>query len=137
MAKGKGGRKPQFKLFEKSPNEDVRHIRITVDMMESKAWKELSVHAIVLYCYMKTKYNKNNENNIMFKQDEGEKLMARNTFTKSIDQLIDFGFIRLVEHHIYTRFANIYGFTNMWQFYGTSKFIVKNRTKSASKKLKD
>lgn len=118
-----------FKPFEKASIPDNRHVRISMNMMESKAWKELTAHSVLLYLHMKTKYTGNNEDNIMFKQEEGEKLMARNTFTKSIDQLIDLGFIRLVEHHVHTRFANIYGFHNMWQYYGSDKFNIKSRTK--------
>jgi len=122
-----------FKPFEKAPIPDNSHIRITMNMMRSKAWKELSAHSIVLYMEMKAKYTGHNENDISFTYSEGEALMNKKTFTNSLDQLIDFGFIKVIRQSWTTRECNIYGFHSMWQHYGTKMFAVTPRIKRKSK----
>jgi hypothetical protein len=130
-------RKPKdfgFKHFEKDPYvPDNSHIRITLNMMRSKAWKELSVHSRVLYIEMKAKYTGNNEDNISFTYTEGEELMNKKTFTKSLDQLIELGFIKVVRQSWTTRECSIYGFHTMWHHYGTNKFEVAPRLKRSKK----
>ena len=119
-----------FKPFEKEPTSaDNHHIRITRNMMESKAWKELSVHSKVLYMELKARYTGSNENDLNLTYSEGEKLMNRLTFRKSIDQLIELGFIRMIQQSWTTRECNIYGLHSMWQLYGTKNFVVKPRIK--------
>lgn len=123
-----------FKPFEKEPlSADNHHIRITRNMMNSKAWQELSVHSKVLYMEMKSKYTGTNQDDISLTYSEGQKLMNKLTFTKSLDQLIELGFIKLVRQSWTTRECNIYGFHTMWQLYGTKNFIVKPRVKRAKK----
>lgn len=131
-----GKRKPKdygFKPFEKEPIPDNSHIRITLNMMRSRAWKELTAHSKELYGEMKAKYNGSNENDISFTYAEGELLMNKKTFTKSLDQLIDLGFIKVVRQSWTTRECSIYGFHTMWQYYGTHKFEVKSRLKRSKK----
>ncbi|ANY69735.1 hypothetical protein BBD42_27015 [Paenibacillus sp. BIHB 4019] len=123
-----------FRPFEKATSSiDNHHIRITRNMMESVAWKELSVHAVVLYLAMKTKYTGSNENDISFTYAEGEKLMNKATFTKSMDQLIENGFIQIIRQGWSIREPNIYGFHTMWQLFGTKHFEVKPRIKRQPK----
>lgn len=122
-----------FKSFEKPPIPDNRHIRITLAMMESKAWKQLSSHAKEIYCYMKAKYNGKNENDISITYAEGRDLMNERTFVKYVDQLIESGFIKIIHQGWTTRTPNIYGFSEQWQIYGTGRFNVKERRKRVKK----
>jgi len=125
-----------FKPFEKDVRSaDNHHIRITRDMMSSKAWKSLSVHSRVLYMEMKCKYTGNNQNDISFTYKEAAEIMNDRTFTKSIDQLIETGFIKLIEQNWTTRRPNIYGFSDQWKLYGTKDFNVKPRMKRLSANL--
>ncbi|WP_339820502.1 hypothetical protein MKZ15_05650 [Paenibacillus sp. FSL R7-0216] len=122
-----------FKPFEGTSTKG-RHLRITLSMMESKAWKELSVHSIALYIHMKAKFNYDNEYNISFTYAEGEQLMTEQTFSKSLDQLNDLGFIKVIKSGWTTRTATIYGFSDQWKYYGTDKFIVTPRPKRKRKR---
>ena len=122
-----------FKPFEKNVRSaDNHHVRITRNMMESKAWKELTVHSRVLYMEMKAKYNGTNDNDISYTYTEGTELMSKLTFTKSMDQLIELGFIKIVSQGWNVREPNIYGFHDMWLHYGTKAFEVKPRSKRSS-----
>lgn len=85
-----------FRPFEGTSSKG-RHLRITQSMMESTAWKELTCHSITLYLYMKAKFNYDNENDISFTYAEGQQLMTESTFTKTLDQLNDLGFIKVVK----------------------------------------
>jgi len=120
---------------------------IYFDMMESKAWGELSGNDIKLYLYMLKKYSANyvkyvyinsNKNNISIPKKEYLGLdesqlwtikMGMSTFQNSIDNLIKLGFVKVVEYRYATRECNIYGFSDMWSYYGTEKFVIKNEWK--------
>ena len=114
MKNRKGGN--NFKTFE-STTQNAKHYRITHNMINSEAWKDLDIYARDLYHNMKSKFNFNNENNISFTYEEGMKLMSKASFTKAIDNLIEHGFIYIVENGRALRKANIYGFSDNWQKY--------------------
>lgn len=103
-------------------------------MIDSKAWEELTAHEIQLYIYMKRKYQRKvskgtvyetNKDNISIPVSEWRKLMHQRTFYKSIDRLIELGFIKLVENNKHIKKCNIYGFNDMWAKYGTKDFEIK------------
>lgn len=108
---------------------DQRHLRIGLSMMESKAWKKLSKNSVVVYLYFKSKYNSNlhNENDLSFTYSEARQLMNARTFTKCIDELIEYGFIKLIQQNWALRKPNIYGLSDQWKFYGTKLHEVKPR----------
>lgn len=118
----------EFRPFE-SVNKHDKHLRITNSMMESKAWVSLSTHSMILYIYMKKKYNFNNADDISFTYKEGKELMSKAVFTKSLDQLIECGLIDVVEQNWSSRKCNIYGFSARWHKYGTSDFVEHSRIK--------
>lgn len=123
----------RFKPFE-SKTEGGRHLRITLNMMESKAWSELSSYAIQAYLLIKIKYSGGNEDDISLTYKEGMEHMTKRRFTKAIDELIEHGFIVMVKHRQNTRECNIYGLSDMWQKYGTEGFMI---VKRPSKKTPD
>ncbi len=132
MARARKKKDYGLKPFEKDvKSADNHHIRVTRNMMESVAWKALTVYSRVLYIEMKLKYVGSNENDISFTYAEGEALMSKHTFTKSIDQLIDHGFIQIIRQGWSIREPNIYGFHIMWQQFGTKHFSVNSRRKRA------
>lgn len=128
MAKSRTKKDFEFKPFE-SMTKTAKYLRITNNMMESKAWNQLSCYAMVIYLHIKSKYNHNNADNISLTYSEAGKLMNKRTFTKAIDELINHGFIELLEQNWTARRPNIYGLSSMWQHYGTSCFKVKQRQK--------
>ncbi|WP_160676749.1 hypothetical protein [Clostridium sp. C8-1-8] len=124
-------------------------ISIYIDMINSKAWKELNAYDITLYVYFKSKFHRkvlngivenSNKDNITFpKKTYGSKLdeigyediMNQRTFFNSIDKLIELGFIRVVQHRWTIRESTIYGFSDMWKNYGTEKFMIYKKDRRA------
>jgi hypothetical protein len=118
-----------FKSFELTPGKPIRHIRLTEDMLASRAWMELSAYEIKLYIAIKRKYNGGNHDDISFTYAEGERQMAKRTFTKAMDKLIECGFVDLQRQGRYIREPNIYELSARWQRYGTKDFLKKERRK--------
>jgi len=121
-----------FKPCESTAKKPKRYLRLTNNMMESKAWEGLSCHAMAVYIHIKIKYNFTNEDNLSFTYAEGKKLMDKKTFTKAMDNLIDNGFIYIVRQGVLKQ-CSIYGLSKEWQYFGTSAFEVKPRVKRMSK----
>lgn len=136
-------RKQNFQSFQSS--KGGRFITIYFDMINSMAWQQLSGNSIKLYLYMLSKYNVKyvnnqidycNKNDISVPKSEYSKLMSNHTFQKCIDELIDYGFIRVVKYKPITgaRKVIIYAFNNMWQKYGTKDFVIKDEWKRSNNK---
>lgn len=126
-------RKQNYRPFQSK--KGGHFITLFDDMVESKAWEQLTANDIILYLYMlkkfKIKYNhgmveKSNECNISMPKQEYLKLMHQVTFFKSIDHLINMGFIKVVEDRYSTRQCTIYGFNDAWKYYGTNTFKIKD-----------
>lgn len=129
------------------------------DMMDSPAWSELTANDIQLYLLFRRKhkpdfdYNKpngSNSNNLTMPKvgrDTGRdntgrykdvahrgygKHMTQAAFDKSIDHLIELGFIRKVEEYPRKlRKPIIYGFSEMWKYYGTDAFKITHNDRRA------
>lgn len=123
------------------------------DMMDSPAWGKLSANDIQLYLLFRRKhkpdfeYNKpngSNSNNLTMPKvgrDTGRdntgrykdislrgygQYMTQAAFDKSIDNLIELGFIRVIKSQQHIRKPTIYGFSEMWKYYGTDIFRITN-----------
>ena len=134
MAKDK--QQYEFKLFESASKKPKHYLRLTDNMMDSKAWKALSCQAIVVYLNIKKKYNFTNENDLSFTYKEGLELMNKRTFTRAMDNLIENGFIYIVRQGLLKQ-CSIYGLSKEWQYYGTNAFAIKPRVKRMSKVKSD
>jgi len=123
-------RKANFHPFE-SRSENSPYARITKNMVNSQAWQQLNCFEQTLYLHMKLKYNgkPGSERDISFTYAEGQKLMCKQTFTKSIDKLIEIGLIDLVTHSPFSAACNIYGLSSRWHSYGTNEFKTMSRPK--------
>jgi hypothetical protein len=127
-------RKANFHPFE-SRSANSPYIRITNNMMDSDAWIALNTYEKTLYLHLKKKYNGKPgcEKDISFTYEEGQKLMSKQTFTKSMDKLIQVGFIDLINHRPFSAACNIYGLSDRWHLYGMPDFQDKIRPKFARK----
>lgn len=122
-------------------NKNHKYTKICDDMMESKAWQDLSPRAMGLYLILKKKFvSKNggletNQNDISIVYDDYyQKLYkSKNTLFKDVDSLIDHGFIKVVRHGKLARIPNLYGFTDTWKKYGTKDFFVHPNDKRLTK----
>jgi len=120
------------KLFEdfESNRDNGKFHKVSDDMVQTTVWKELSLVERALYYEFKLKFTKyrdgtTNTNNIEMPRSEYSKFMNDRTFWKSIDNIIEHGFIRVVENRWNTRECTIYGFSTQWRNYGTSAFTIK------------
>jgi len=104
-----------FRLFEGRKAND-RHIRITMDMMKSNAWKNLKPTSIVLYLAIKLRYDGKNQDEIQFPYSEAEKLgLSIGTIKTAFNELSENGFIETVSCGKFNRTANVYKLSSEWQ----------------------
>lgn len=123
----------EFKDFESTIKKPKKYMRLTDNMMQSKAWLDLSCFSIALYVSIKAKFNFTNADDLEYTYKEGYKLMAKATFTKSLDELIDHGFIYVVRQGTLNKECSIFGLSKEWQYFGTTAFSVKSRVKRIKK----
>ena len=112
-------KKANFEHFESS-NKSGRHIRITVDMIKSQAWKELKPIAVKLYDYTKSKYRGDKESETFTcTYNEINKYLGfcDASITAAFKDLFDKGFLNLVENNRNRRMPNKYKFSDTWQSY--------------------
>lgn len=128
-------RKSNYQNFQSA--KGGRMAPLYFDMLESQAWQELTANDIKLYLAMLKKYTakytkgmlvSSNKDNISMARSEYIQLMNNRTFFKSIDHLIELGFIKVIStgSRYGKQKCNIYGFNDMWQRYGTDSFRIKN-----------
>ena len=134
MAKGKKSVYVK-KSFESDLSKDDTSANIYVSMLLSERWKQLSKNAQILYVYCKAQYyaekkkpkptfrqltdqeqkqcftmNKSKWQSLykIYPSDNGQ-------FNKDMKQLIDNGFIELIENGKITRTKSIYMLSNKWK----------------------
>lgn len=129
-------KKATHQAFE-SKTAHGRFVKLTVSMLSSPAWQELTVYEQALYIAIKGKYKgtnnktgQDNSDDISFTHAEGQQLMSKARFIKAIDRLIAVGLIDLVEHIPQAKRATIYGLSDRWHDYGTPEFKEQERVKS-------
>lgn len=127
-------RTANFKDFE-SYTTNGRFVRIAGDMIESQAWQQLDAFERDLYLHIKNKFRVNqrgesNERNISFTYREGQELMSKARFTKSLDKLIEVGLIDLVGLWRHSKKPTIFGLSARWRDYGTDSFTKQVRSKA-------
>ena len=127
--------KPPVNYDFESSNNKYDFTKICRDMMKSKAWSELTVREIGLYLHLKSKFTVNiktletNKDDISIPTSEAVILYKNNmrAFRIDIDELIEHGFIRQRISGWNTRTVNIYGFSDMWKYYGTENFKIEDK----------
>jgi hypothetical protein len=126
-------------------NPATHFLRVYDDLFDSEPFLNCSNNAQLLYFRILQKYRptyskktkevvKTNINDISFTEKEGMKYMSKESFRKSIDELIENGFIIVVRSGYEIRKCNIYGLSSMWRNYGTNNFIIKDEHRRASKR---
>ncbi|WP_298202108.1 hypothetical protein [Desulfosporosinus sp.] len=116
-------------------SDQGRFAKITFDMMQSKAWTNLSLRQIGLYLLFKSKFTKSSKgtdtrDNLTLPKDEWSKLYKTpSSYYQDLDMLIALGFIRVVTYQGYLRKPTIYGLSAMWKHYGKDGFIIKESDK--------
>jgi len=149
MAKGK---QKSNTLPYQTTKEGDRLTPIFWQMMEGKAWGELSGNDIKIYLYMAKKVTtvysmhqvvSTNKDDITVPRKEyrGEDLTQKwiiklgvGTFNDGVDNLINLGFVKVNGYKFLrgNKRVIIYGMNEMWVHYGTSKFHIKEDWKRKS-----
>lgn len=95
-------------------------------LINSEAFKGLSLYAKWLYVEFKLRFYGDNKNHIIFTQKEIKKIMSINTFYRSRAELIERGFIDIVERGGLENRPMIYGLSDRWKKFGTKNFVKVN-----------
>lgn len=126
----------QKKSFESTGVSSDTSANIYMSMLMSPAWAQLSAQQKTLYLYCKAQYygekQKPEDDALCFTMNQSKwcglyKLYQKSNasgFYRDISKLIEFGFIRCVSCGSTTRTKSVYGFSDMWQHYGTEAFNV-------------
>ncbi|MBA7489808.1 hypothetical protein ES702_00342 [subsurface metagenome] len=95
-------------------------------LINSEAFKGLSLHAKWLYVEFKIRFYGDNRRNIILTYQEAKNILSENTFIKSRNKLIERGFIDIVKRGGLENQPMIYGLSERWKKYGTKDFIKIN-----------
>jgi hypothetical protein len=110
-----------------------KYTKITQDMMDTKAWAELTISQRGLYLILKAKVTRYrdgtyNIDDISMPKSEWIKYYTRkSTFDKDMDNLINLGFIKVILYQGNLRKPTIYGISEQWKYYKTSEFNVTDK----------
>jgi len=92
---------------------EKRYFRLGATILASEAMLNLSASAFRVYCYMRIESG--GKRNFSFPFNKYKRFMSRPTFIRARDELIESGFIDLIQSNKNLRKANIYGFTDRWK----------------------
>lgn len=93
------------------------------NLINSEAFKNLSVYTKWLYFEFKLRYHGDNKYKIIFPYREAIKIMHKNTFIKCKDKLIENGLIDIIKRGGFHKQVTIYGLSERWRRFGTKDFI--------------
>ncbi len=97
-------------------------VRLLNELIDSKAWKELSCYARTVYIEIHRKYNGRNNGNLSYTYREARKIMSSKRFTKALKELVNNGLIDVIRSGGLYRKPNIFGLSDRWKFYGQESF---------------
>ncbi len=97
-----------------------RFLAIPWEVIDSKAWQELTHAARVAFIHLKRKVVSPNPDQISLSYREMEKFMNRHTYAKALRQLEKFGFISREQHGGLYRKRNFFKFVEDWKRYDHS-----------------
>jgi len=113
-----------MKKKKKSRNKfDGQFAGIEFNLMESEAFRNLSIHTKWLYIEFKHKFYGDNKKHIILTYKEAIRVMSINTFIKSRNKLIENGIIDVMERGGLEKQPAIYGLSDKWKKYGTKDFV--------------
>lgn len=140
-----GRRKGVSRNFSFESNYSIgtrrKFTKICDDMMDSEAWKDLSMRARGLYLELKRRFvsknggEKTNQYELyIYHKDFAREYGSKNTLFDDVDELIENGFIKVVANGKTARLPNIYGFSDKWKKYNTDEFFIHPAEKRFTKK---
>lgn len=108
-------RKVPFQPWEGKTDNGIekRYFRLGASIMASEAMLSLSSSAFRVYCHMRIESG--GKRSFKFPYSKYKIFMARPTFVKARDELVEKGFIDVIQNNKNLRKANIYAFSERWK----------------------
>jgi hypothetical protein len=118
------GFKLRLVIMSKKKNKiDGNFTFIEHSLVNSEAFKTLSINAKWLYFEFKLRFYGDNRKHIILTYQEAIKIMSINTFIKCRNKLIENGLIDIVKRGGFYKQPAIYGLSERWKQFGTKDFI--------------
>jgi DNA-binding MarR family transcriptional regulator len=84
------------------------------EMLDSKAWKELTHSEMIAYIYLKKNYNGSNNGQIPLKYSEFNRILAPATISKALKGLENNGWTKKTQHGGMFRYYCLYELTGKY-----------------------
>lgn len=97
----------------KADGIEERYFRMGASFMASEAVRGLSGNAFKILCFMKIESGGRREFQFPFRKYKA--YMAKSTFFRARDELIQKGFLEIVQCNRNLRQANVYSFSEQWK----------------------
>lgn len=110
--------------MKKKRNRYPPFVMLPNELIDSKAWKELSCYAVRVYIEIKHKYNGKNDGNLSYTYREGIKIMNKKRFTKALRELVNNGLIDIIRSGGLYKKCNIFGLSERWKSYDQENFKI-------------
>ena len=85
-------------------------------LLESEAWQDLPPTAMIAYIYLKKqKKNRDCNEHIKLPYNDPDNIFSKQTFSRSIKELVHHGFIEIEQKGGLMKRPNIYRLSNNWE----------------------
>ena len=99
----------------KKKNRLPPFVFITKEMLNSDAFKELTNASRIAYLLLQAQICKSEQTTVKFPYLQAVEYMDKQTFTRSIRQLVESGFVKKEQEGGLFRRTNVYTFTDYWR----------------------
>ena len=108
-------KKTPFSPWETKKNDGIekRYIRLGASQMASEPMRALSNSAFKIYCYMRLESGGKKE--FTFPHQKYQSYMSKPTFFDAQKELVEKGFIDVIQRNKNVRKANVYAFSERWK----------------------
>ncbi len=118
-----------MKKYRKNESSE-RYVKLENSMTDTAAWTSLSFKAVWVYIELKKKFTyEHGFSRLVLPYSEIKWKMSPSTFSKAIQELVHYGFIRFVEHGGLYRRPNVFALSERWKT--KSKEIVDKEGREA------
>lgn len=118
-----------FKGYESVSGCEKRFIRMADSQMNDSAFLNLNHAAFHVYIYMKLAKTEQKKNEFEFTYKVFKTIISKDGFSKAINELVEKGFVEVVERNANLRTANKYRFSSGWRFrnnWGSAAYDMHN-----------
>ncbi len=104
-----------MKKYRKDENNE-RYVKLDNSMTESASWTSLSFKAVWVYIELKKRFTyEHGFSRLVLPYSTVKWKISPSTFSKAIQELVHYGFIRYVEHGGLYRRPNVFALSETWK----------------------